>query len=68
VKFGHRLPQARPRHVQPLGKLALGRQPLSGAQDAAQDEKLDLPHDSARQLLALDLLEGHGTSATGPKI
>jgi hypothetical protein len=67
VQVGHRLAQARARHAQPLGQFAFGRQPLARPQDAAQDQLLDLPDHRQRQLLALDLLEGHGTSRIGPK-
>jgi hypothetical protein len=68
VEFRHRLPQARARDVHPLGQLALGRQPLAGAQDAPQDQKLDLADDGQRQLLVLTFWNVIGRPRCGPNL
>ena len=50
-----------PAHValHPFGQIPLGGQAFAGPEDAAQDQKLDLPSDRGGEFFRLDLLKRH---------
>ena len=59
LQFGHCLAQRRAGHAQPFRQVAFGGQPFAGAQDAAQDQFLDLAHHRGGEFFGHDGSEGH---------